>query len=127
MQKNSKKIIVWIVVLVLAIPAVVWGGALAKNRLLTEIHKDKIESMPLAEWEEPLPEFDWYRVTSYSDTKIEIYYVNTAGEYKAGGKITCYNTQNGWQHTNITESILWSGGGSADNYPWPYWHHVFLA
>ena len=76
----------------------------------------------LAETEEPLPEFDWYRITSYSDEKVEIYYIN--GD--VGGKITCRKTANGWTHTDIVDSIMWSGSGSADEYVWPYWYHIFL-
>ncbi len=129
MKKNTHRIIILIFVLTLIIPFLVWGGALTKNFVLTLMNKDKIENMQFIENEEPLSEFDWYRITSYSDAKIEIYFVNTLGkgtdrEYKIGGNIICYETPNGWYHT---ESILWSGAGSADNYIWPYWYHVFLA
>ncbi len=131
MKKNTKRGIIWIIVLTLIIPFFVWGGVLAKNLVLTVMRKDEIENIQFIEYEEPLPEFDWYRITSYSDEKIEIYFVNTHGkgtdtEYKMGGKMVFCKTPNGWDHTNMAESILWSGAGSADNYIWPYWHHVFL-
>lgn len=130
-MKRNKRSIILVFVFALIIPLLVWVGALAKNLVLTVMYKDEIENMQFIEDEEPLSEFEWYRVTSYSDAMIEIYFVNTIGkgtdsEYKIGGKITCYETPNGWYHTNTIESILWSGAGSADNYIWPYWYHVFL-
>ena len=114
------------------IPILIWCGALAKNFVLTVIHKEEIENMQFIEYEEPLPEFDWYRVTSYSDSAIKIYYVNTYakdtdGEYKVGGEILFSKTSNGWYHTDMANSISWSGAGSADTYIWPYWYHIFLA
>lgn len=132
MKKSTKKIIIWILVLALITPVLVWSGALAKNLALTVMHKDKIENMQFTESEKPLPEFDWYRVTSYSDEKIEVYFVNTQGkgtdeEYKIGGNMIFRKTSDGWDHTDMEQSILWSGAGSADNYIWPYWYHVFLA
>ena len=95
------------------------------------MYKDEIHNMQFVEQEEPLPEFDWYRITSYSDEKIEIYFVNTLGkdmdgEYKIGGKMIFSKTPNGWQHTDMVDSISWSGAGSADDYIWPYWYHIFL-
>lgn len=126
-----KKRIVIAIAICAFLPVLVWGGVLTKNSILTEIHKDKIENMQFVAYEEPLPKFDWYRITSYSDEKVEIYYVNTVGadtgtQYKIGGKITCTKTANGWTHTDMINSILWSGSGSADEYVWPYWYHIFL-
>ena len=131
MKKGIKRVIVCILVLVLIIPVLIWCGALLKNFVLTEIHKNEIENIQLIEYEEPLPEFDWYRIVSYSETEIEIYFVNTYakgtdGEYKVGGKIVLSKMPNGWHHTNLEDGILWSGAGSADNYIWPYWYHAFL-
>ena len=132
MKKGTKLSIVCMLLLVFIIPIIIWCGALANNLALTVIHKDKIENMQFTEYEEPLPEFDWYRVTSYSELTIEIHFVNTYGEgagggYKVGGKMTFSKTPNGWHHTEMEDGILWSGAGSADDYIWPYWHHIFLA
>lgn len=131
MKKITKKIIVCILAVIVTIPVLIWGGALLKNGILTAMHKDEIEDLQLVQYEEPLPEFDWYRITSYSDSTIEIYFVNTHGkgtngEYKVGGKMTFHKSLNGWYHTNLVESISWSGSGSADDYIWPYWYHIFL-
>lgn len=124
---KTKRILIWICVLIFVIPCLLWVGALAKDCLVTVIYKDQFNSIKLAETEEPLPEFDWYRITSYSEEEIEIYYVNNmAGEYKIGGKMMFRKTPNGWQHTDMVDSILWSGAGSADDYIWPYWYHIFL-
>lgn len=130
-MKKTQKCIICILVLALLIPVFVWAGALVKNCVLTAMHKDELKNLQFVQREEPLPDFDWYRITSYSDDNIEIYFVNTLaegtdGEYKIGGKITCTKTLNGWNHTDMVNSITWSGTGSADNYIWPYWHHIFL-
>ena len=132
MKNNTKKIIVSILALIFIIPVLIWGGALVKNSMITAIYKDKVENIQFVEYEEPLPEFDWYRITSYSDVNIEIYFVNTLGkgtdsEYKIGGKMILSKSPIGWHHTDMAESVLWSKAGSADNYVWPYWYHVFLA
>ena len=132
MKKKTKKVAIWICLLAFVIPFLFWCGALVKDCLLTAMHKDEIENLQLVQYEEPLPEFDWYRITSYSDSTIEIYFVNTHGkgtngEYKVGGKMTFHKSLNGWYHTNLVESISWSGSGSADDYIWPYWHHIFLS
>lgn len=131
MKKKTKKIVIWICILALVIPFLFWSSILAKNCLLTAIHKDQFESIKLAETEEPLSEFDWYRITSYSEEKIIIYFVNTQvdvndKEYKVGGEMVFSKAPSGWYHTDLIESISWSGAGSADNYIWPYWYHVFL-
>ena len=104
---------------------------MVKDCLVTAIYKDQFNSIKLVETEEPLSEFDWYRITSYSDEKIVIYFVNTHGkdtdnEYKVGGEMIFSKTPSGWQHTDMVNSISWSGAGSADDYIWPYWHHIFL-
>lgn len=132
MKKGVKHIIVCILVLIVTISVLIWCAALVKNSILTSIHKNEIKNLQFFESEEPLPEFDWYRITSYSDSMIKIYYVNTYGkdmdrEYKVGGEIIFTKTPNGWYHTDIAESILWSGAGSADNYIWPYWYHIFMS
>lgn len=132
MKKEVKRGVVSILVLILIIPVLIWGGALLKNGILTAMHKDEIENLQLVQYEEPLPEFDWYRITSYSDSTIEIYFVNTHGkgtngEYKVGGKMTFCKSLNGWYHTDMVDSISWSGSGTADNYIWPYWYHIFMA
>lgn len=132
MKKITKKILRWIYLFALIIPCLIWGGTLVKDSLVTVIYKDRIDSIQLAENEEPLPKFDWYRITSYSDEEIEIYFVNTMGkgtdrEYKVGGEMIFSKTPRGWYHTDMVDSISWSGAGSADNYIWPYWYHIFLA
>ena len=130
MKKITKRIFVCILALIVTISVLIWGGALLKNGILTAIHKDEIKNLQFLESEEPLPEFEWYRITSYSESTIKIYYVNKYGkdterEYKVGGEIIFSKTPNGWYHTDMVESVLWSGAGSADNYIWPYWYHIF--
>ena len=132
MKKKTKKVAIWICLLAFVIPFLFWCGALVKDCLVTAIYKDQFNSIKLAETEEPLSEFDWYRITSYSEEEIVIYFVNTIGkgtdgEYKVGGEMVFSKTPNGWYHTDMVDSILWSGAGSADNYIWPYWHHIFLS
>ena len=133
-MKNSKRSIIYTLVLILIIPVVMWVGALAKNYMLTVMHKDQVENIQFSIYEEePYLWLDWYRITSYSEEKIEIYYVNEFDDYKMGdrviesykigGKVTLYYESSGWYHTDT--SVLWSRAGSADNYIWPYWYHIF--
>ena len=75
-MKNSKRSIIYTLVLILIIPVVMWVGALAKNYMLTVMHKDQVENIQFSIYEEePYLWLDWYRITSYSEEKIEIYYV----------------------------------------------------
>ena len=131
MKKTVKRIASGVIVLAFFLPLVFWGGALAKNLVLTAKHKEKIATMSFAEQQEPLPEFDWCRVTACSEEEMEIYFVNTLGketdgEYKIGGTMVFWKTPSGWCHTKLVDSIRWSGAGSANQYVWPYWHHIFL-
>ena len=73
MKKNTKEIIIWMFVLALITIFFVWAGTLAKNYVLTLMHEDKIKNMRFIEHEEPLSDFDWYRITSYSDAKLQQY------------------------------------------------------
>lgn len=104
----------------------IWTGTLAKNRILTELHRDEIASLDFYE-SEPLPEFEWYRILSYSETEIEIYYVNKFGNSTFGGIVNYRYLPNinMWSHNYTGYDCLWSTSGSADNFIWPYWHHIF--
>lgn len=103
----------------------IWTGTLAKNRILTELHRDEIASLEFYE-SEPLPEFEWYRILSYSETEIEIYYVNKFGDSTFGGIVNYRYLPNinMWSHNYTGYDCLWSTSGSADNFIWPYWHHI---
>ena len=121
------KIVKWIILIPIILFFVIWIGALAKNRIVTELHRDNIENMDLLlDYGEAL-EYDWYRILSYSETEIEIYYVNKFGNSTFGG-IVCYRylpNINMWSHNYTGYDCLWSTSGSADNFIWPYWHHIF--
>ena len=80
MKKKTRKVAIWICLLAFVIPFLFWCGALAKDCLVTAIYKDQFNSIKLAETEEPISEFNWYRITSYSNEKIVIYFVNTIGK-----------------------------------------------
>ena len=113
------------------ITTLLWAGALVKNSVLTTTYRYEMKSLQFFAAEETLPEFDWYRITSYSNSTIKIYYVNTYGkctdsEYKVGGEIVFCRMPAGWDHTDLVEIILWSCSGLADHYIWTYWHHIFL-
>ena len=129
MKLTLKKGIVLSALAIVTVCILIWCAALAKNRILTAKYESRINEIQFSE-SDPLPEFDWYRVTSYSDEEITIYYVDTVGKdtqkpYKIGGTVTCYKKTGGWNHTDITNGILWSGAGSADHFIWPYWYHIF--
>lgn len=82
MNKTVKRCIVCALILVLSVPVCIWIGALVKNAVLTVMHKEQVENIRFVEPEEL--QMDWYRITSYSDDSIEIYYVNTLSRGEAG-------------------------------------------
>jgi len=120
-----KKIIKWIIFIPFILFMLIWTGTLAKNRILTELHRDEIASLEFYE-SEPLPEFEWYRILSYSETEIEIYYVNKFGDSTFGGIVNYRYLPNinMWSHNYTGYDCLWSTSGSADNFIWPYWLHI---
>ena len=121
------KIVKWIILILIILFMVIWLGTLAKNRIVTELHRDEIANLEFYE-PETVQEYDWYRILSYSETEIEIYYVKKVysrifRDYELGGIVTySYGSDGKWYHDRAG-NILWSTGGSADNYIWPYWHH----
>ena len=124
-----KKIIKWIIFIPFILFILIWTGTLAKNRIVTELHRDEIANLDFYK-SEPLPEFEWYRILSYSETEIEIYFVkkvySSFRDYELGGIVTYYyHDSDGKWHYSWSNNYLWSTAGSADNYIWPYWHHVF--
>lgn len=126
------KIIKWIILIPIILFMVIWLGTLAENRIVTELHRDEIENMkPLLSYGEPL-EYDWYRILSYSETEIEIYFVQKGYnskyevDYALGGIVTYYHDSDGKWHYRWSNDYLWSTSGTADNFIWPYWHHFIL-
>ena len=124
------KIVKWIILIPIILFFVIWIGTLAKNRIVTELHRDDVENLDLLlDYGEPL-EYDWYRILSYSETEIEICFVkkvySSFRDYELGGIVTYYHhDSDGKWHYSWSNNYLWSTAGSADNYIWPYWHHVF--
>ena len=120
------KIIKWVILTPIILFFVIWIGSLAKNRILTELHRDEIEKLYIAN-RERLPDYDWFRVLLYSENEIKIYFVEEVnskrGSGKLGGIVTfSYGSDGAWHH-NWCDNYLWSTSGSADNYIWPYWYH----
>ena len=102
------KIVKWIILIPIILFFVIWIGTLAKNRIVTELHRDEIANL------------EFY----------EIYFVkkvySSFRDYELGGIVTYYHhDSDGKWHYSWSNNYLWSTAGSADNYIWPYWHHVF--
>ena len=99
----------------------IWLGSLLSNRILTELHGDEIKDLNFYETE-TVPDYDWFRVISYSETEIKVYFVNKLPNYKVGGIATySCNSYGDWFHQ---DSVSWSTAGTADTLIWPYWHHI---
>ncbi len=120
------KIVKWIILVPIIVFFVVWIGTLVKNRIVTELHRDEISKLR-SSYSEFLPKRDWYRILSYSETEIEIYFVRNVDsdprDYRLGGVITFRRDSDGKWYDNFGGNYLWSGEGSADEYIWPYWYH----
>ncbi len=116
-----KKVVKWSILIIFLSFLLVWGICLARNRILTELHRDEIANLNFYETEE-VPHYDWFRVLSYSETEIEIYFVNEVTRYEVGGIATySCNPYGDWFYQ---EEVLWSTAGTADTLIWPYFHHI---
>lgn len=117
----AKKIVKWGILTLIILFLLIWLGTLMWNRLLTELYGDEITNLNFYETE-TAPEYDWFRVISYSETEIEVYFVNQLENYEVGGIVTYHcNDYGDWFHQ---ESVLWSTAGTADTLMWPYWYHI---
>lgn len=122
MKKFNFKKAVLVSILILTVSfLLIWLGCLLKNYILTELHGDEIKNLNFYETE-TVPEYDWIRVISYSESEIEVYFVNKLESYEIGGIATySCNSKGYWSHK---DSVLWSTAGTADTLIWPYWHHI---
>ncbi len=118
-----KRIVKWSILILVLSFLLVWVGCLTKNRILTELHGDEIMNLNFI-GDETVLEYDWFRVISYSENEIEVYFVNKAGKetrvYEVGGIATYRCNRYGWSYQY---DVLWSTAGTADTLIWPYWHH----
>ncbi len=117
-----KKIVKWSILILLLSFLLIWTISLARNRILTELYGDEIANLNFYETEE-VPHYDWFRILSYSETRIEVYFVNELENYEVGGiAIYTCNPYGNWFHQ---DNVLWSTAGTADTLIWPYFYHIF--
>ena len=116
-----RNVILFLVLTPIAVFIAVWLCALTKNYVLTELHRDEIAALDFGENENPL-NADMYRVISYSETDIEVYFVKELEWYEIGGIIKYHRNAVGVR--SYREEVLWSIGGTADKLIWPYWYHI---
>ena len=125
--RNKKRTLALLLLIPVITLTIFWQGVLTKNGILTIVHSGEIKEIEKTiDFKElDVPEFEWFRVVSYKQTdekkEIQIYYTN--GEL---GKKTAWIatlTPNGKNSWSCSSQIMWSNSGSADNFPWEYWHH----
>lgn len=130
MKTKFKKSIKRLGLLVVIVIFSVWLGSLLKNYILTVMYKDELNNLTICE-EDYVPDYEFIRITSYSEGKIEIYFVDVGvmeigdriEKTRRGGTARYLRGYDGkW---SFSENITWSEYGTADHLIWPYWHHAF--
>lgn len=125
------KVVKWIVLpLIAAISVaflVVWTGRMVKDYTLTINHIDELNSITVRE-EDHVPEYDFVRITSYSEDEIEVYIAGSNAYYTYKNRLTWGGTARYSRESNgewsFSENVTWSRTGTAEHLVWPYWHHA---
>lgn len=90
-----------------------WLIPIVKNDVLTMVHGKEFEGK-YSEGSTMMGELEHLRVISYNCNGAKVYYFGTGGgflfHFDSDGQI-------------IYDECIWSDGGSADNFIWPYWYH----
>ena len=131
--EKTGRVVKWIALpLITAVSAaflVAWGGRMVKDYALTVNHIDELSSITVRE-EDHVPDYDFIRITSYSEGKIEIYFVDV-GVIEVGDRIEKVRLGGtarylrGYDETwSFSENVTWSEHGTADHLVWPYWQHA---
>lgn len=107
-----------LIILLVLIPLMIWGGALLKCEVLTFRFGEDFKT--IYKENTMLGDIDYFKVLEYSDETARVYYVS---KNKSGGDILIFEKRNGnWTFSGQWETI-WSDTGSASNVVWPYWWH----
>ena len=103
-----------IIVLTLILLAIVlWGGAIVKCEILTRQHGWEFDGL----WKDTmLIDPEYWKVLDYRDENASVYFV--APEGKGGTVLYFQRETNEWILTEWGPS--WSKSGSADDLIWPY-------
>lgn len=112
---KKKKIVKWMLIIILSAFPVYWLGSIAKCEFFTLIHGDKFEDGYLETgWFNDIRSF---KIIEYSQTEATVYYVDA--DRTVGFTIQFFKNQS--NHFEIKSwDTVWSKSGSADGFIWPY-------
>lgn len=128
MRRTVKKILLALVIAI-ALPIFIffihWGSSLVRCEILTEMKREVVEEYFASEEGKRILdcEVEYFKVLSAGKYRIRVYYIAKPNAFSGeitllkGGTLVWVEDHN-WP-------IWTNGGGSADNFVWPYWHHVF--
>ncbi len=124
-RKTTRKI--WIA---LASPILIflifWTSSLIKCEILTEMKREVVEEYFASEEGKRILdcEVEYFKVLSVNKHFLRVYYITETD--KSGEAAILETEYDGREYRNKEKCVLLTGfGGSADNFVWPYWHHVF--
>lgn len=70
-----------------------------------------------------IEDIEYCKVVKYSQTQALVYYVSD--KYSRGDTVTFIKVNGNWEYESW--NTVWSTSGSADNFIWPYWWHLFYS
>ncbi len=124
-RKTARKI--WIA---LASPILIflifWGASLIKCEILTEMKREVVEEYLASEEGKRMLdcEVEYFKVLSVNKHFLRVYCITEDNDF---GEIAILETQyDGWEYYHKGKCVLLTDfRESADNFVWPYWHHVY--
>ena len=112
MKKYTTFILLFLILIVL----LYWGGSVVKCEILTKKYVDQFENA-YKEYT-MLIDCEKIRVLEYSETSASVYYI-TQG--RGSGSILHFQRKSSQEEWNfVSWEVIWSTTGSADDFIWPY-------
>ena len=116
----KRKIIPVILILVVAIPLLLWASALIRCEMLTKKYFNVFEQAYTQNT--MLDEMEYFKVLKCDGDTAEVYYVSKG--MTMGDVLTFENDNGSWKETSWR--TVWSTSGSASEVVYPYlWHFVY--
>lgn len=115
---SIRKLIRYIIILIILCPIIIWLLSLIKCEVLTLLYGQEFES--IYRENTMMGEIDYLKVLEYSDVEARVYYVSA---HKSGGDILKFSKNEEQWCYDSWEKTVWSSTGSASDVIWPYWWH----
>lgn len=120
MNKQVKRLPIYIISALIAIFLIVWTISLIKCEVLTNKYYEDFKSA--YQGNTMLEETEYFKVLKCNGKTAEVYYVSKGN---TSGDVLEFQMHNGaWVETNWR--TIWSKSGSASGAVWPYWWQFFV-